>query len=191
MAQFRLVVGLGNPGSRYQNTRHNVGFEVLDRVVARNGGRFKVEPTFEVAEVGIGEEKVILAKPMTFMNRSGEPAKQLADYFGFNLQDLVVVHDEIDLPLGQLRVSKGGGEGGHNGLRSVSHSFGARDYVRVRAGVGRPLDPRWEIADWVLSRFASEELTLASQLVEIAADAVEVLIDQGLKSAQNRYNAPI
>lgn len=191
-AGLALVVGLGNPGPKYHETRHNVGFVVVDRLAARIGGRFGAhKPSGNVAAVAdgrIGGRRVVLAKPRSFMNLSGGPVTAVLRYFGVPLTDLVVVHDELDLAFCAVRLKRGGGEGGHNGLRSISRSTGSRDYLRVRFGVGRP-PGRQDPADYLLRRFAAGERAEVELAVELASDAVEALLLDGLERAQNRFHA--
>ena len=186
-----LVVGLGNPGREYAANRHNVGFMVADLLASRVGAKFgrHKRAVAEVAEgrLGFGGPKLILAKPLTFMNLSGAPVVALAQFFKVPVDNVVAVHDELDLPYGQVRVKRGGGEGGHNGLRSMSRSLGTKEYVRVRFGVGRP-PGRQDPADYVLSDFSSTERKELEFLVDRAADAVEMVVQRGLEPAQNLYH---
>jgi PTH1 family peptidyl-tRNA hydrolase len=186
-----LVVGLGNPGKEYAANRHNVGFMVADLLATRIGakfGRAKRAHT-EVAEgrVGFGGPKLILAKPLTFMNLSGAPVVALAQFFKVPVDNVVAVHDELDLPYGQVRVKRGGGEGGHNGLRSMSKSLGTKEYARVRFGIGRP-PGRQDPADYVLSDFAAAERKELEFLVDRTADVVEAVVLEGVEWAQNKYH---
>jgi PTH1 family peptidyl-tRNA hydrolase len=192
-----LVVGLGNPGASYARNRHNVGFMVVDELAARAGGSFTSHRSrTKVADVRIGVlpggapgPRVVLAKPVTFMNLSGGPVSSLSQYLQVPGERLVVVHDEIDLPFATIRLKTGGGEGGHNGLRSISSSLGTKDYVRVRVGVGRP-PGRMDAADHVLRDFTAAEGKDLPWLVDAAADAVEALVLEGLLAAQRRFHAP-
>jgi PTH1 family peptidyl-tRNA hydrolase len=183
-----LVVGLGNPGPRYAATRHNIGFAVVELLAARAGARFKAHRSrCEIVETRLGGAPVVLAKPMSFMNESGGPVNAAARFFKVPIERTVVVHDELDLPFGSLRLKLGGGEGGHNGLRSVTSALGSRDYLRVRFGIGRP-PGRQDAADYVLHEFGSAERKELEFLVDRAADATEMLIADGLEMAQNAYN---
>lgn len=184
-----LVVGLGNPGPEYAETRHNIGFAVVELLAARAGARFSVHrrTTSDVAEGRLADRKVILAKPRSFMNVSGAPVAGLVRYFSVPVPDLVVVHDDLDLDFGVIRLKLGGGEGGHNGLRSISRSLGTRDYHRVRFGIGRP-PGRQDPADYVLKRFTAAERKELDFAVDLAADATELLLESGLLAAQNRYH---
>jgi len=187
-----LVVGLGNPGPRYEKTRHNVGQMVLDELAARRGAVFRVhKANARAAETWLrpGADKLVLAKPNSFMNVSGGPAAGLARFFGVDPGRVVVVHDELDIPFDTIKLKSGGGHGGHNGVRDVAKALGTADFPRVRVGIGRP-PGRQDPADWVLDPFGSaERATLASHLSD-AADAVETLIEHGLVAAQQRFHAP-
>ena len=190
-----LVVGLGNPGPTYDGHRHNVGAMVLDVLAGRIGGSFKshkaraavLEGRLGLAPGGAPGPKVVLAKPATYMNESGGPVVNLARFFKAEPDHVVVVHDELDIPYGELRVKLGGGEGGHNGLRSVSRSLGTRDYLRVRVGIGRP-PGRMDAADFVLKDFSGTERKDLPVLLEEAADVTEMLVAEGLLATQNRWH---
>ncbi|MCX4096213.1 aminoacyl-tRNA hydrolase [Nocardia sp. alder85J] len=184
-----LVVGLGNPGSEYERTRHNVGFMVADVLAERVGGRFTVHKKSgaDLVEARLDGRKVLLAKPRSFMNVSGRPVAALAKFFSVPPTDVIVVHDELDLPFGAIRLKRGGGEGGHNGLRSVSSALTTKDYLRVRFGIGRP-PGRQDPADFVLKPFATPERKDLPVFVEQAADAVETLLRLGLEPAQNQLH---
>lgn len=185
-----LVVGLGNPGPDYAETRHNVGFNVVELLAARaGGGRFSKHRTnADVLEGRLADRRVVFAKPRTYMNVSGGPVAGLAKYFSVPAEDLVVIHDDLDLGFGVIRLKLGGGEGGHNGLRSITSSIGTRDYLRVRFGIGRP-PGRQDPADYVLKRFAGAERKELDFAVDLAADATEALLADGLDSAQNKFHA--
>jgi len=184
-----LVVGLGNPGPKYADTRHNVGFAVVELLADRAGARFRPHKGIaEVAEGRLGSGRVVLAKPRSYMNVSGGPVSNVVRYFKTPPTELIVVHDDLDLPFGTIRLKRGGGEGGHNGLRSISQSLGTRDYLRARFGIGRP-PGRMDPADFVLRRFSGAERTEADLAVQLCADAVEALLSDGLEPAQNRFHA--
>lgn len=185
-----LVVGLGNPGPDYAGTRHNVGFRVVDLLAARaGGGKFsKHRSNADVLEGRLAGRRVVLAKPRTYMNVSGAPVANLAKYFSVALDDVLVVHDDLDLGFGVVRLKRGGGEGGHNGLRSITSAVGTRDYLRVRFGIGRP-PGRQDPADYVLKRFSGAEAKELEFAVDLAADAAEALLLDGLEPAQNRFHA--
>jgi PTH1 family peptidyl-tRNA hydrolase len=184
-----LVIGLGNPGPSYAATRHNAGFMVVDLLAQRMGGRFKAHRGgVDVVEGRIGGTRVVLGKPKSFMNLSGGPTASLRDFFKVPVEQIVVVHDELDLPYGTVRLKRGGGDNGHNGLRSITKSIGTREYLRVRFGIGRP-PGRQDPADFVLKPFSSVENKELPFHVDRAADAVEALVTESLEAAQNRYHA--
>ena len=184
-----LVVGLGNPGKQYARTRHNVGEEAVRLLADRLG--CELAPTRDhalAADVRIGAKRAILAFPTTFMNDSGKAVRSLARRHGFrDFASLVVVHDELDLPPGTVRVKFGGGLGGHNGLRSITASIGTQDYVRVRVGVGKP-PTKEQGADHVLSRVPSDERRVLDIAVRIASEAIESIVVDGVDVAMNRFN---
>jgi len=186
-----LVVGLGNPGPAYRGNRHNVGFMVLGVLAERVGGRFsKHKARADVVEGRLGPPpapRVVLAEPRSYMNESGGPVAGLCGFYKIPVERLVVVHDELDLPYGSLRLKRGGGDNGHNGLRSITRSLGSREYLRVRFGIGRP-PGRMDPADYVLRDFSAAERKDLDFHVDRAADAVETLVSDGLDAAQNRYN---
>lgn len=183
-----MIVGLRNPGERYERTRHNLGAEVVAALAARHGATFKRAPRFmraEVAEVRIGDHPVVLTLPRTFMNESGQAVAPLVKYFHVDTDRLLVVHDEIDLPLGRLRVQGGRGHGGNNGVRSVVASLGTRDFWRLRCGVGRPPGSQ-DPADYVLRPFAVKEREEAALVVEHACDLAELFVAEGGEAARQR-----
>ncbi|WP_405485876.1 aminoacyl-tRNA hydrolase [Nocardia sp. NBC_00511] len=184
-----LVVGLGNPGTEYERTRHNVGFLVADVLAERVGGRFTVHKKSgaDLLEARLDGRKVLLAKPRSYMNLSGRPVAALAKFFSVPATDVIVVHDELDLPFGDIRLKRGGGEGGHNGLRSISQALTTKDYLRVRFGIGRP-PGRQDPADYVLKPFSAPERKEVPVIVEQTADAVELLLRVGLEPAQNQLH---
>ena len=183
-----LVVGLGNPGPSYVGHRHNVGAMVLDELAARAGvklspGKGKRARTL-IGEGRLAGRRVVLARPTTYMNESGGPVRGLLDYHSIPATDHVVLHDELDITFAGVRLKRGGGEGGHNGLRSISRATGTRDYLRVRVGIGRP-PGRQDPADFVLKDFSATERKELDLLVAEAADATEELLALGLEAAQN------
>jgi PTH1 family peptidyl-tRNA hydrolase len=183
-----LVVGLGNPGPRYAGNRHNVGHMVLDLLAERAGGRFKAHKgRAEVVEGRLAGARAVLAKPMSYMNESGGPTATLRDFYKVPVERVVVVHDELDIPYGALRLKQGGGDNGHNGLRSLTRSLGSKDYLRVRVGIGRP-PGRQDAADYVLKDFSSAERKDLAFHVDRAADAVEALVTGPLEAAQNVFH---
>ena len=186
-----LVVGLGNPGREYAGNRHNIGFGVADLLASRVGAKFgrHKRAVAEVAEgrLGFGGPKLILVKPLTYMNLSGAPVVSLAQFFKVPVDNVLAVHDELDVPFGQVRVKRGGGEGGHNGLRSMSKSLGSKEYARVRFGIGRP-PGRQDPADYVLSDFSGAERKELDFLIDRAADVAEAVVLEGVEWAQNKYH---
>lgn len=188
-ADRQLVVGLGNPGPRYAATRHNAGALVVQVLAGRSGSRFKSHKSrCEVAETRLSGMPVVLAKPMSFMNESGGPIVSASRFFKVPVERITIVHDDLDLPFGTLRLKRGGGEGGHNGLRSATASLGSAEYARVRFGIGRP-PGRQDAADYVLREFGGAERKDLPFLLDRAADAVELLLARGLEPAQNEYHA--
>lgn len=183
---MHLVVGLGNPGRRYAWTRHNAGVLVVERL----GRRWSIPTTAEhygsqVGNGAIGHERVILALPQSFMNRSGAPVASLLGYYKRPVQDLIVVHDDLDLPFGAVRVKRGGGHRGHNGLRDIIQHVGA-DFNRVRVGIGRPPDG-WDPADFVLGRWTDQERAALDDVIDLAADAVEAILNDGVDAAVSQF----
>jgi PTH1 family peptidyl-tRNA hydrolase len=189
MAEDRwIVAGLGNPGPEYARNRHNVGFAVADLLATRAGVAFKRDRSRAQVAVGrLGGLPVILVKPMSYMNVSGGPVTSVSGYYKVPADRTIVVHDELDLPFGTIRLKLGGGDNGHNGLRSVTRSLGTRDYFRVRVGVGRP-PGRQDPADFLLSDFTAAERKELPFIVDRAADAVEALLSRGLAAAQNEFH---
>ena len=183
-----MVVGLGNPGPTYAGTRHNVGAMVADVLADRVRGKFKSHRArADVVETRFGDQRVVLAKPRSYMNESGGPVVALRDFFKVPVEQIVAVHDELDLDYGMLRLKLGGGDNGHNGLKSLRRSMGSGEFHRVRVGIGRP-PGRQDPADWVLRDFSATERKELGLHVERAADAVESLLADGLAAAQNHYN---
>lgn len=191
MTETWLIAGLGNPGPGYSRNRHNVGQMVLDELAARVGGSFKTHKArAQILEgrLGLGGPRVVLAKPLSYMNVSGGPVSGLATFYSVDPAHVVVVHDEIDIPFNTVKLKLGGGEGGHNGLRDISKALATKDYLRVRVGVGRPLG-RMDTADYVLRDFSTAEKKDLPFLVDEAADAVELLVRDGLTVAQQKFHS--
>lgn len=185
---MKLIAGLGNPGAEYRGTRHNVGFEVVDRLASRHGGGWEAAKVDGViARIRLGAEAVMLLKPLTYMNLSGDAVQGLAHYFRIDTPDLLIVADDVHLPLGRLRARTSGTEGGHNGLRSVILRLGTMDFPRLRVGVGRG-DSRRELADHVLSRFDADEIPGIEAAIARAADAAETFVTDGIDVVMNRFN---
>ena len=187
-----LVVGLGNPGPQYAGNRHNVGQMVADELAARVGATFKTHKTpSRVAEGFLrpGGPKLILAKPNGYMNTSGGPVSALLKFYSIPVDRLIVVHDELDIPFDTVRLKRGGGHGGHNGLRDIQKAAGSPDFTRVRVGIGRP-PGRQDPADYVLKDFTGADRQALPNLLSDASDAVEAVVDLGLVAAQQRFHAP-
>lgn len=185
-----LIVGLGNPGQRYEKNRHNVGYMVVDDLANRLGISFsshKSNARIAEGRFVMGGPKLVLAKSNTFMNLSGGPVANLAKYFSVDAENIIVVHDELDIPFDALKLKRGGGHGGHNGLRDISKALDTSEFTRVRVGVGRP-SGRQDPADFVLSDFSAGERDLLSVLIADAADAIELIVSEGLVAAQQRFH---
>jgi PTH1 family peptidyl-tRNA hydrolase len=192
MVDTWLIVGLGNPGPRYEMTRHNVGQMVVDELAARRGETFRSHKAgARVVETWLrpGGPKLVLAKPNTFMNVSGGPVAGLARFYGVPPERVAVIHDELDIPFDAIKLKAGGGHGGHNGVRDVAKALDSADFARVRVGIGRPTG-RQDPADWVLDPFGPAERKNLPILLGDAADAVEQLVDEGLLAAQQKHHAP-
>jgi PTH1 family peptidyl-tRNA hydrolase len=186
-----LVVGLGNPGPNYALNRHNVGQVLLDVLAARHNESFKAHKSNAlVAEVKvIGGPKLILAKPLSFMNLSGGPTSSLLNFYKISPENLIVAHDELDIPPTTFRLKLGGGHGGHNGLRDIISAIDSKEFIRIRLGIGRP-PGSMDAADFVLKNFSASDLAQFKTTLEIAADAVEQIASEGLISAQDKYHSP-
>lgn len=190
---FKVIAGLGNPGPGYERTRHNVGFLLLDKLVA---GGWRKKFNAEISEIQLAGEAVLVVKPQTFMNRSGEPLRAIMEFYKRDISELIVTHDEVDLPLGTIRVKQGGGAAGHNGIKSLVTELGSADFVRVRLGVGRPpitkdnsgAEVERALADWVLGRFETEAFPAVEQMLDRGVLALQTLMSEGLKIAQNKFN---
>ena len=184
---MKVIVGLGNPGVRRQGNRHNIGFQVADRLAENN--QIPISKKRLNAFYGTGKidsQEVVLAKPMTFMNRSGEAVLRIVDFFNVGMEDLIVVHDDLDLPFGRLRFKRRGGDGGHQGVRSIIEAMGGNTFLRLKVGIGRP--PRgMEVAEYVLCDFDETQKPHLSEIRSRAADALVVLLLDGLEVAMNRY----
>jgi len=182
-----LLVGLGNPGIRYSRTRHNIGFMVLDRLAGSLGLSFREKTDYRVCNGSISGHKVILMEPLTFMNRSGSAVRKVFFRNGVLPQNVVVIHDDLDLASGRLKISKRGSAGGHKGVESVIQNLGTQDFIRVRIGIGR--DPLIPTEDYVLSRFRKEEQPLISEVVVRAVEAISSLVTEDPDRAMNKFNA--
>ncbi|MFM9071994.1 MAG: aminoacyl-tRNA hydrolase [Cyanobium sp.] len=192
---LQLLVGLGNPGPRYSNTRHNVGFLVLERLAASAGQTFRHQNKLHalVAELGVGQDRMRLLMPQTFMNESGRSVRAALDWFGYRADQMLVIVDDMDLPLGRLRLRASGSAGGHNGLRSIMQHLGSQDFARLRIGIGAPAgDPRdrkSHTVNHVLGPFATSEQPILSQVVEEVTKGVDLIRQLGLERAGNRLNS--
>jgi peptidyl-tRNA hydrolase, PTH1 family len=183
-----MLVGLGNPGRKYVHTRHNVGFMAIDRIADEN--RIPMAQNKFESLIGLGiahDKKVILAKPQAFMNLSGPPVLRLATYFGVSYEHILVIHDDIDLIFGQIKIKAKGGHGGHNGIRSIMDAFGCGDFPRVRIGIGRP-GAEVDVTDHVLGKFFPEEIQKVQPLLKYAADAALLILNQGIIQGMNQFN---
>ncbi len=186
---MKLIVGLGNPGKKYADTRHNIGFKVIERAaekfsISLNERKFK-------AEYGVGlvqGEKVLLCKPQTYMNLSGEAVRPLLDYYKIEMDQLLVIYDDLDLPPGKLRLRQKGGAGGHNGMKSIIDHVGSEQFKRIRFGIGRPSHPDMQVVDYVLGRFQPEERAIISQSIEKAALACEMWLIKPFPEVMNEFN---
>ncbi|MFA6564501.1 MAG: aminoacyl-tRNA hydrolase [Verrucomicrobiia bacterium] len=195
MGDIRLVVGLGNPGREYGETRHNVGYRVVEKLAADAGARWQRAAKFEaeIAEADLAGRKIVLAKPTTFMNLSGRTCGALVNWNKFGPDQMLVVTDDADLDVGRLRLRLKGSSGGHNGLKSIGELVGTEQFPRVRIGIGRPMRrsegaPENELVDFVLSRFRKEELAAVDEAVARAAEAVACAIERGMAAAMNEFN---
>jgi len=183
-----IIIGLGNPENKYVGTRHNMGFDVVDRLAYQHN--IALDTVKHKAMIGkgvIGGQKVLLVKPLTYMNLSGESVRAVVDFYKATPADLIVVYDDIALDIGRIRVREKGSAGGHNGMKNIILHLGTQEFVRVRVGVGEK-PPRMDLADYVLSRFKSEEMPAVREGVVNAADAVELILEQGAPAAMNRFN---
>lgn len=191
MTDWYLIVGLGNPGKEYDSTRHNVGFRVADELARRYGLTFgKKERKAVVATGVIHGKKVILAKPQTYMNLSGEAVRSLVDFYKVDLPNILIICDDLDIPLGTVRLRKSGSAGGQNGIKSVIQHLGTQEFSRLRFGIGRP-PGKMQAKDYVLSGFQGDDAILATQVVDRAADAVETWLKEGIEIAMTRHNGDI
>lgn len=184
-----LLAGLGNPGSNYARTRHNVGFRALDLLAEAHGVRIN-RSKFQglTAEIKIGEQKILLLEPQTFMNLSGQSVVQAAKYYKIPPERVIVIFDDISLPVGKLRVRPHGSAGGHNGIKSIIMHLASDQFPRVKVGVGAKPHPDYDLADWVLSNFTAQEEKELAQALRYAAEAAETIITSGTSEAMNRYN---
>lgn len=186
---MKVVVGLGNPGKRYEDTRHNVGFAVIDLLAkGPDVGPFVSRFDAALAERRSNAEKILLVKPQTFMNLSGQAVRQVMDFYQVPLSDLLVICDDVNLPVGQLRIRPRGSHGGHRGLQDIQRHLGTTEYARLRIGVGQP--EAGDLADYVLDRFRPTERPVIEEAIQRAAQAVEVWLHRGIAACMNEFNAP-
>lgn len=188
---MKLIVGLGNPGAKYETTRHNIGWLALDRMIEDwKGIGPKSQNRAQIWSTTLEGEKILFVKPQTFMNLSGEAVAPLYQFYKCEPEDIIVIHDELDIPPGLMKLKTGGGNGGHNGLKSLDASLGTNAYHRVRLGIGHPRDynPQMDVADWVLAQFSQAECNGLDSFFERTRDAVRKILTSGLKTAANQFN---
>ena len=185
---MKLVVGLGNPGNKYKNTRHNAGFMVLDHFTQKHSLTWKKEGSSEITHTNIGGEKIVLLKPQTFMNLSGNAVNKLMNKFDLNIKDIIVIYDDIDLPFSEIRVRLGGGTGGHNGITSIVEKLGSDDFIRIRVGIGRPLSSTKDVADYVLEEFTSAEKEKLEEIIKNTSTKLHQLLKFGYEEYVSKYN---
>lgn len=187
-SKFKIIAGLGNPGKAYARTRHNIGFLVVEAIASKScltidQSRFDSE----FVKAKIKDKNVFLVKPLTYMNKSGFPIHKFASYYKVGMKDIIIVHDDMDLAFGKIKVVEGRGHGGHNGVRSIIDAFGKKECIRIRVGVGHP-GSRGDVTGHVLGRFAPDELEMLDQCVDVASDACLCILEKGVTSAMNFYN---
>ncbi len=188
MPMIRLLVGLGNPGGQYAKNRHNIGFMVLDEIARRLSTTFLAKNSAHLAEARVGSGKIYLQKPQTFMNLSGAAVVPFMRFHKLEPAEVLVIHDDLDLPFGRVRVRTGGSSGGQNGIKDITSQLGTDGFVRLKMGISRP--PKdWSVPNWVLSNFAPEELAMLKQLIQIGADTAEFIVKEGATEAQNKFNS--
>ncbi|MBI4307544.1 MAG: aminoacyl-tRNA hydrolase [Chloroflexi bacterium] len=186
---MKLIVGLGNPGPQYASNRHNVGFRCVDRFAKERGAAFtRKKPDYQMAEVEIAGEKVLLLKPRTFMNESGRAVAPVARFYRISLSDLLVIYDDLDLPVGKVRIRPGGSSAGHRGVQSIIEALGSEEFPRIRVGIGRPEERGQDAVSYVLGGFTAQEEDAIQKVVERVSEAVLVLVQEGLDKAMNRFN---
>lgn len=185
-----LVVGLGNPGREYTMTRHNIGFETIEHMALMHGAKVnKLKLKGMCGECSIGGERVILLKPQTYMNLSGECVKEYCDYYKIPPENVIVICDDIAIGAGKLRIRERGGAGGHNGLKSIIYSLRSENFIRIRMGIGEPETDKWDLADFVLAKFTKKDIPVMEDAITRAIDAVADIMKQGAGFAMNKYNA--
>ncbi|NCN40690.1 aminoacyl-tRNA hydrolase [bacterium] len=189
---MKLIVGLGNPGSKYALNRHNIGFMALDAFAIGAGvteSQWKNEHKALTFKMRLGSESFLLSKPQTFMNLSGESVAPLMNYYNITLDELLIVHDEVDLPYGKMKFQRRRSPGGNNGIKSTHQHLGTDDYCRLRVGVGRPSNSKMSVADWVLQDFSKEEMKLMPDYLEVIGDAIESFVTMGFEKSATAFNS--
>ncbi|MEW6107690.1 MAG: aminoacyl-tRNA hydrolase [Nitrospirota bacterium] len=181
-----LIVGLGNPGSKYERTRHNIGFLVLEKLIQKNDLEFSEKKDFRICKGSIENSAIILMEPLTFMNRSGTAVRRVAEKYNIPPEKIMVIHDDLDMEIGKLKIRRRGSSGGHRGIDSIIQNLGSSDFIRVKIGIGR--DEYSPTEDYVLSKFSRHELPLIKKSAEKAVDAIETIIKEGVERAMNRFN---
>lgn len=184
---MKLIVGLGNPGDKYSYTKHNIGFLIISKLAER----YKIKSSYKfdglVGDFFLTGNKVLLFEPMKYMNKSGEPIYKIMDYYDIEADELLVVHDDLDLDFGQLRFKRNGSSGGHNGIKSIINSLGTKDFKRLKVGIGRP--PEYlSVPDYVLTKFTAEEKELLEKILTDGVSAIEIMLKEGMQKAMNKYN---
>jgi len=188
LEDLSVVIGLGNPGPRYENTRHNVGFDTVDLLSKKhNIDVTKVKHKAIIGDGNIGGHRVLLVKPQTFMNLSGESVREIIEWYKVPVENIIIIYDDIDLPVGKIRIRPKGSAGTHNGMRSVIYQIQSEDFPRIRIGIDKP-PQNWDLADFVLSKFSTDERKSVEEAIANAAEAVEVILNSGIDKAMNRYN---
>lgn len=186
---MQLIVGLGNPGAKYQLTRHNIGFMVIDSLAHINRAEnFKKEHKALTAKIRVDGQIALLAKPQTYMNLSGESVQALMSYYNIDIDDVLVIHDEVELPYESVRFQKNRGHGGHNGIRNIHKILGSKEYKRLRLGVSRPSNPNMDVADFVLQNFSNDEMKTLPDFLSLCCESVEIYLTDGFEKAATRYN---
>ena len=181
-----LLVGLGNPGSRYARTRHNIGFLVIEELADRQGLEFREKTDYKVCDGSIEGERIVLVEPLTFMNRSGSAVRKVVDRLVIRPGYIIVIHDDLDMETGRLKVRRKGSSGGHKGVESIIQSVGSGDFIRIKIGIGR--DQSVPVEKFVLSKFTKEELPAVKEAVSKAADSIQFIISEGIEKAMNKFN---
>jgi len=188
LEDLSVVIGLGNPGPRYENTRHNVGFDTVDLLSKKHNIYVtKVKHKALIGDGNIGGHRVLLVKPQTFMNLSGESVREIIEWYKVPVENIIIIYDDIDLPVGKIRIRPKGSAGTHNGMRSVIYQIQSEDFPRIRIGIDKP-PQNWDLADFVLSKFSTDERKSVEEAIANAAEAVEVILNSGIDKAMNRYN---